>query len=89
MTLPGDAYAIEFDLPPGTHEVFLESRGYYYEWIRREWLADENPAEVVRFLLDPRAALRRLAPAFGEVEAEMDRRFWGSRFGTPRRMVPR
>src|SRR5688572_13167786 len=44
VTLPGDEYRMVFKLPRGDQELFLESEGYYYEWMRKEWLADENPA---------------------------------------------
>jgi len=80
---PGDAYRIVFRLPAdyGTYELFLESRGYYYEWIRNEWLAEENPLMVALVLADPGEALRRLAGPFKQVEPRMETLFWQSRFG--------
>lgn len=80
-TYPGDGFAIDYDVPPGEHEVFVQSRGYYLEWIREAWLRDEDPVALAAFLLDPRAGLRRLAPAFHAIEAQMDAVFWRSRFG--------
>ncbi len=46
VTLPGDAYQLAYRLPehPERYELFLESRGYYLEWMRREWMADESPS---------------------------------------------
>ena len=38
VTYPGDAYTLRYELPPGDQELFLDSRGYYYEWIREAWL---------------------------------------------------
>ncbi|MEP7228190.1 MAG: hypothetical protein ABI785_12560, partial [Gemmatimonadales bacterium] len=61
-------------------ELFLESRGYYLEWMRREWLAEENLALAAQILLDPAGALRTLAPAFKRQEPEMERLFWNSRY---------
>jgi hypothetical protein len=84
VTYPGDAYELRFALPPGDHELFLESRGYYYEWMRQAWLADESPLEVLRILSDPAAALRALAPRYKTVEPEMDRLFWNSRVAVQR-----
>ena len=84
VTYPRDAYRLRFELPPsptGEHELFLESRGFYTEWIRESWLAEENPARVVELLLDPAAALRRLAPDYKRIEKEMERIFWQSRVG--------
>lgn len=79
VTYPGDAYELKFALPPGRYDVFLESRGYYYEWIRDHWLAKENPARARRMLRNPRRALRRLAPAYKAIEATAEEVFWRSR----------
>jgi hypothetical protein len=83
VTYPGDTYDVEYRLPPagGEWELFLESEGYYYEWMRSEWLADENPALSLLALTDPAAALRAFAPGFKRAEPAMDRLFWASRFG--------
>jgi hypothetical protein len=81
-TLPGDAYELVYRLPPdpGRYELFLEARGYYLEWMRREWLVEQNPALALRMVLDPGGALRSLAPAFKRVEPDMERVFWSSRY---------
>lgn len=82
FTYPGNEYRIVFDLP-GEHdgyEFFLESRGYYYEWMRAEWLAEEDPAMLTLLLTQPNAALRRLAPTFKKVEPRMESLFWSSKF---------
>jgi hypothetical protein len=82
ITLPGDAYDLVYQLPahPEQYELFLESRGYYLEWLRREWLAEENLAAAAQILLDPAGALRTLAPAFKRQEPAMERLFWNSRY---------
>jgi hypothetical protein len=82
VTLPGDAYDLVYRLPaqPEQYELFLQSRGYYLEWMRREWLAEENLGSAAQILFDPAAALRTLAPAFKRQEPEMERRFWNSRY---------
>jgi hypothetical protein len=81
VTYPRDAYTIRFDLPPGDHELFLESRGYYYEWIRKSWLPDESSWDLMKMLLDPEGAMRRLAPVYKGIEGDMERVFWESRMG--------
>lgn len=86
-TMPGDAYTLRYELPDDgeRYELFLESRGYYLEWIRSEWLADENPAYVREMLFEPRSALRRLARSYKEVEESMEDTFWRSRYARPPR----
>jgi hypothetical protein len=82
VTLPGDAYDLGYRLPPHPeqYELFLESRGYYLEWMRREWLAEENLALAAQILLDPAGAVRTLAPAFKRREPGLERLFWNSRY---------
>jgi len=84
-TLPGDVYTLVYQLPEDfeSYELFLESRGYYLEWIREEWLADENPALAAMMLFNPERALRVLAPEFKKVEVDMEEKFWGSRYEKP------
>jgi len=85
VTLPGDDYTMTYRLPEdyARDELFLSSRGYYLEWMRDEWVAEENPACAARMFLDPRGALRAMAPEFKRGEAEMETVFWGSRYATP------
>ncbi|MEX2182669.1 MAG: hypothetical protein WD771_11555 [Gemmatimonadaceae bacterium] len=82
VTFPGDDYELQYRLPgdPADLELFLEARGYYLEWMRQEWLAEEDPAKAARLFLDPRGALRELAPVYARQEAGMDSIFWGSRY---------
>jgi len=82
VTLPGDAYLLSYRLPehPERYELFLESRGYYLEWMRQEWMADENPLRALQMVADPRGALRSLAPGFKRLEADMEAAFWRSRY---------
>jgi hypothetical protein len=82
VTLPGDRYVIGYALPATAyrHELFLETRGYYLEWMRREWLAEEDPVLAAQLFTDPRGLLRRVAPAFKRVETGMDSLFWRSAY---------
>jgi len=81
-TFPGDEYTFVYRLPKdfSRYELFLESRGYYLEWMREEWLKEENPARAAMMFLDPQGALRALAPQFKKLEAEMEKTFWSSRY---------
>ena len=81
-TYPGDVYTMVYELPDdfGEYELFLETSGYYLEWMREEWLAEEDLAKAMRMFLDPEGALRELAPEFAAVEADMEDMFWSSRY---------
>ena len=85
ITMPGDAYDFTFELPehPERYEIFLSSRGYYLEWMRREWLADESAVRAALLLSAPSLSLRLLAPAYKRQEAGMERLFWESRYAHP------
>ncbi len=80
---PGDSVALAFDLPNDArrYAIFLESRGYYYEWMRGEWLEERDPAMVSLLLTQPDAALRQIAPMYKAREADFEVNFWASRFG--------
>lgn len=85
VTMPGDAWSFDYTLPPDYErcELFLESRGYYFEWIRQEWLAEQDAVRTLQVLTDPDGTLRRLAPAYKAVEGEMEDLFWNSRYARP------
>lgn len=82
VTMPGDKYTLVYSLPEdfAEYELFLESRGYYMEWMRQEWLAEEDHARAAMMFLAPEQALRVLAPEFKHVEPEMEDLFWNSRY---------
>lgn len=85
VTLPGDTYTIRYRLPehPERYELFLETRGYYLEWIREQWLATEDPLRAAMMGARPREALRSLASEYKSIEAEFERNFWGHRHAGP------
>lgn len=84
VTYPGDRYTLIYRLPADArdYELFLDSRGYYLEWMRDEWLSETNVAGAAGMLFDPAGTLRRLAPAYKKVEAQMDSAFWRSKYVT-------
>lgn len=85
VTLPGDTYILKYKLPDkqAAFEFFLESRGYYLEWIRKEWIEEENQFFLAEMFLAPERTLRRLAPEFKRVEAQLEDSFWRSRYAKP------
>jgi hypothetical protein len=82
VTLPGDEHLLEYDLPEDGErlELFLEARGFYLEWMRQEWLAEESDWKLAGLFLRPSSALRDLAPAYRRVEPRIEALFWGSRY---------
>ena len=82
VALPGDEYTLVYELPAdfAHRELFLESRGYYLEWMREEWLKEENPARAMMMFVRPAEALRALAPEFKSREGDMEAAFWRSRY---------
>ena len=82
VTMPGDEYTLEYDLPITAEgcELFVESRGYYLEWMRDEWLKEEDPAMAFMMFTQPERALKQLAPGFKQVEPVIEDLFWGSRY---------
>jgi hypothetical protein len=82
VAMPGDEHSFVYSIPEPIqeHELFLESRGYYLEWMREEWLAGEDPARALHILWNPRQALVDLAPGFSREEETMERAFWKSRY---------
>jgi len=83
VTLPGDELEIRYSLPEGLgpQRVFLEARGYYLEWMRQEWMSEQDAAKALQLLVDPGDALKALAPAYKAVESEIEHLFWSSRYG--------
>jgi len=79
---PGVSYTLSYLLPDHRdYELFLDTKGYYTEWMRSEWLAEEDAEMVNLILRKPKNWLRVMAPKYKEVEAEMNALFWTSKFG--------
>ena len=85
VTFPGDEYLVNYQLPPdyGNYELFIETQGYYLEWMRNEWIGEENAERVYQMFLNPRQFYKDLAPQFKKVESEMEETFWSSKYVYP------
>ena len=85
VTYPGDKYFLHYKLPKDfeNYELFLESRGYYLEWMREEWLAEENSSKVYQMFFNSKQFFKDLALQFKKVEAEMEETFWSSKYVLP------
>jgi len=82
ITLPGDVYNLSYVLPgiSEDYEVFLCSKGYYIEWMRETWLAEENLKKASIMFGFPRLFLRTAAVDFKKIEPIMEDNFWRSRY---------
>jgi len=83
VTQPGDTYELDYAIPRGEVELFLDTRGYYLEWMRAEWLREEQPLAALKMFLDPAQAMRDLAPAWKRMEPQAEQMFWRSRYARP------
>ncbi|RPI75164.1 MAG: hypothetical protein EHM47_03360 [Ignavibacteriales bacterium] len=85
ITFPGDKYFLNYQLPDDyeSYELFMESQGYYLEWMREEWLAEENPLKVYQMFYNPKQFFKDIAPQFKKIEAEMEETFWSSKYVNP------
>ena len=84
ISMPGDKFNIEFDLPSENqkYELFLNSKGYYLEWMRNHWFKDEDMAKLQELVERPKEYLRDEAQDYKEYEKYMEDDFWGSRINT-------
>lgn len=81
-TLPGDEYSIQFELPENYNDYtfYLESKGFYLEWMRDEWAKEESEEKLVQLVTNPSRTLKELAPKFKELEPSMEKVFWSSKY---------
>jgi hypothetical protein len=79
LSYPGDVWTLSYELPPGSQALFLASTGFYWEWMRDTWIAEQDVLEAARFFADPDATLRRLAPVFQAIEHTLEPVFWQTR----------
>jgi hypothetical protein len=81
VTLPGDRYQIQYRLPGDCqYQLFLETKGYYLEWMRDDWLREEDLKKAALALYFPGLFMRKAAPAFKAAEPKMEEIFWNSRY---------
>ncbi|GAB3661043.1 hypothetical protein GCM10028791_35280 [Echinicola sediminis] len=81
VSYPGDDYEILFPINwREDHQYFIESTGYYIEWIREEWLGEQDLRMVKKMLIRPKAYLRKMAPYYKIREPHMEDIFWQTRY---------
>ncbi|MBL7849130.1 MAG: hypothetical protein JNL40_16805 [Cyclobacteriaceae bacterium] len=81
VTYPGEDYRIRYELPAAkAADFFIETEGYYIEWMRDEWLPEENLTQAKTLFLYPREYLKSIAHVYKAREPEMEHVFWNSRY---------
>jgi hypothetical protein len=80
VTYPGDIYMLSYELPFENAELFLDTRGWYLEWIRDEWLGEQSMKHMRLIKRNPRKFLRKAAREFKLLEPSMEETFWNSRY---------
>lgn len=82
ITMPGDKYRLVYVLPElyVNYELFIDSRGYYMEWMREEWLKEENLNLVYLYLNNPLEFFKIHASKYKVHEHRMEELFWSSRY---------
>jgi hypothetical protein len=79
---PGVSYTLVYELPDDQpYSIFMDTRGYYTEWMRAEWLAEENQRLARMIINRPKQWLKVMSPGYKQVESEMNELFWRSKFG--------
>jgi hypothetical protein len=86
VSMPGDAYQINYTLPQTqqAYDLFLDTKGYYLEWMRGHWLADKNLLKLKQMIDYPKIYLKTEAANFKRYEAQMEAEFWNSKIETNR-----
>lgn len=82
VSLPGDSYRFVFELPslPANYSntLFLSSKGYYLEWIRKDWMRHKDHKRLKRMLMNHSGEWKALAREYKIVESDMEKAFWNS-----------
>lgn len=84
ISMPGDAFTMQFQLPEKDtrYELFLYSQGYYLEWMRSHWIKDKDLKMLHTMLLDPKKYLKMEAANYKKYETGMEADFWNSKIDT-------
>ncbi len=85
ISMPGDEYELDFELPQHEAEnytLFLASTGYYLEWMRQDWLKDQDWSQFFDIFYRPKHFLKQQAPLYKKNEAQIELDFWNSKIDT-------
>ncbi|OFY66042.1 MAG: hypothetical protein A3H98_11605 [Bacteroidetes bacterium RIFCSPLOWO2_02_FULL_36_8] len=81
INLPGAEYDVRFQFPDENqdYELFLQSTGYYLEWIRQEWLKNKDLGKLKMMVIRPKKFLKYTAKEYKHYEQTMEQEFWNSK----------
>lgn len=84
ISMPGSEYKFNFTLPVQNddYELFLYSKGYYLEWMRKDWIKDKNLLKLRQMVQNPKEYLRAEAKNYKRYETTMEQTFWNSKIDT-------
>ncbi len=84
ISMPGDEFQLDFELPESDqeYELFLYSKGYYLEWMREHWIKDKNLLKLRQMFKNPKKFLSEEAESYKLYEANMEQEFWNSKIDT-------
>jgi len=80
VTFPGDIYKLKYELTEGDLELFLNTQGYYLEWMRDTWIEDQNLRKLNLMINNPATYLKRISKTYKNIESNMEETFWNSRY---------
>jgi len=84
VSMPGDEYYFSYLIPSCKHyekyQVFLDTRGYYIEWMRDSWLKEKNLYALKKMMDNPKAWLNEETSNYKIYEAKMEKQFWDSKW---------
>lgn len=84
ISMPGSEFKLYFELPEShtDYELFLYSKGYYLEWMRKHWLKDKDLLKLRQMINQPKNYLQQEAGNYKKYELTMEQEFWNSRIDT-------
>jgi hypothetical protein len=80
VTYPGDSYKLKYHLSYENAELFLDSKGYYLEWIRSEWTKEQNFRKLNLMVNKPSRYLKKITSTYKKLEPSLEKTFWNSRY---------
>jgi hypothetical protein len=80
VTYPGDIYKLIYELPDTNLEIFLNTKGYYLEWMRDSWIEEQNFRQLNIMINKPAVFLKRISKMYKDIEPYMEETFWKSRY---------
>jgi hypothetical protein len=84
VSMPGDEFYFSYNIPASknneVYQVFLDTRGYYIEWMRESWLKDKNLFALKRMMDNPKEWLNSETTNYKQYEIKMEEQFWNSKW---------